>query len=101
LSSIKQGQPVHFEHSLSAGPHQFRVALYKADHSLQLEKEGFAEMRADTSNTLAVHVTRRAKMLIRRELALDVSWPGATTPAAATPSAEHNSGAVKSSALTN
>ncbi len=80
LSSAKQGQPMHFEHALPAGPHQFRVALYKADRSLQLEKEGFAETRSDGANTLAVHVTRRAKLLVRRELALEVNWPGAPVP---------------------
>jgi hypothetical protein len=101
LSSAKPGQPMRFEHALSAGAHQFRVALYKADRSLQVEKEGLAEMRADAPNTLAVHVTRRARMLVRRELTLDVTWPGAAPPVAASHSAEHNSGAVKSSALTN
>jgi serine/threonine protein kinase len=101
LSSAKPGQPMRFEHSLSAGPHQFRVALYKADRSLQVEKEGLAEMRADASNTLAVHVARRVKMLVHRELTLDVTWPGAASPAAASPSAGHNSGAVKSAALTD
>src|SRR6266852_2366811 len=96
LATAKQGQPMHFEHALAAGPQQFRVALYKADRSLQLEKEGFAEMRGDGPNTLAVHVTRRAKMLVRRELALDVTWPGAPAPAA-----EHASRAVRSAALVN
>jgi serine/threonine protein kinase len=99
LATQKQGQPMHFEHALPAGPHQFRVALYKPDRSLQLEKEGFAETRVDGANTLAVHVTRRAKLLIRRELALEVTWPGALAPAA-----EHASGTagtVKSAALVN
>jgi len=78
------------------------VALYKKDRSLQLEKEGFAEMRADAENMLAVHVTHRAKMLVRRELALEVTWPGTTTPAAsAAPSAEHKSSSVRSAALIN
>ena len=101
LSSAKQGQLLHFEHALAAGPHQFRVALYKADRSLQVEKEGFAETRPDAVNTLAVHVTHRAKMLVRRELALEVTWPGAASPTAAVPSAEHKSSAVKSAALVN
>jgi hypothetical protein len=99
LATQKQGQPMHFEHALPPGPHQFRVALYKPDRSLQVEKEGFAETRVDGANTLAVRVTRRAKLLIRRELALEVTWPGALAPAA-----EHASGttgAVKSAALVN
>jgi len=99
LATQKQGRPMHFEHALPPGPHQFRVALYRADRSLQLEKEGFAETRGDGADTLAVHVTRRAKLLIRRELALEVTWPGALAPVA-----EHASGttgAIKSAALVN
>lgn len=80
LATEKKGQPLHFENALPAGPHQFRVALYKADRSLQLEKEGFAETRGDGANTLAVRIARHAKLLVRRELALEVTWPGASTP---------------------
>jgi serine/threonine protein kinase len=89
LASEKKGRPLHFENTLAAGPHQFRVALYKADRSLQLEKEGFAETRGDGADTLAVRIARHAKLLVRRELALEVTWPG--TPA---PHAERSSGAV-------
>jgi serine/threonine protein kinase len=99
LAEEKKGRPVHFEHALASGPHQFRVALYKADRSLQLEKEGFAETRGDSENTMAVHITRRAKLLIRHELALDVAWPGGTAPTAAGRSGEHTSSNVKSAAL--
>jgi hypothetical protein len=88
LASEKKGRPLHFENTLAAGPHQFRVALYKADRSLQLEKEGFAETRGDGADTLAVRIARRAKLLVRHELALEVTWPG--TP---TPHAERSSGA--------
>ena len=94
LATEKRGQPMHFEHPLPAGPHQFRVALYKADRSLQLEKEGFAETSGDGANTMAVHVTRHAKLLVRRELALEVTWPGAATPAP-----ERTSGTMKTAAL--
>jgi len=97
LATHKQGRPMHFEHALPPGPHQFRVALYKPDRSLQLEKEGFAETRGDGPNTLAVHVTRRAKLLVRRELALEVTWPGALAPAAGHTSG--TAGGVKSAAL--
>ncbi len=94
LATEKRGQPMHFEHPLPAGPHQFRVALYKADRSLQLEKEGFAETSGEGANTMAVHVTRHAKLLVRREFALEVTWPGAATPAP-----ERTSGAIKTAAL--
>ncbi len=94
LATEKHGQPMNFEHTLPAGPHQFRVALYKADRSLQLEKEGFAETRDDDANTLAVRVTRHAKLFIRRGLVLEVTWPGAPSPAS-----EHSSGGVGAIAL--
>ena len=101
LAEEKKGQPLHFEHALAAGPHQFRVALYKADRSLQLEKEGFAETGGERANTLAVHITRRAKLLIRHELALEVTWPGAPAPTASAHSAERSSSNLKSAALVN
>jgi len=89
LVTTTPGQPIHFEHTVPAGAHQFRVALYKADKSLRLEKEGLAEIRSDLANTLAVHVNHHSKLLIRREFALDVTWPAAPVPAseraAATP----------------
>src|SRR5260370_1952731 len=94
LATEKRGQPMHFEHALPAGPHQFRVALYKADRSLQLEKEGFAETSGDGANTMAVHVSRHTKLLVPRELALDVSWPGAATPAPERASAPRKTAAL-------
>jgi hypothetical protein len=78
LMTTTPGEPIHFEHPLPAGPHQFRVALYKADKTLRLEKEGLAEIRSDFANTLAVHVNHHSKLLVRRELALDVTWPAAS-----------------------
>jgi len=68
------------ERLLPAGPHQLRVALYRADKSLQTEKEGLGELRADTQNTLTIRVSKRPKMLVRRETALEVIWPSAISP---------------------
>ena len=73
--------PMRLERLLSAGPHQLRVALYRADKSLQTEKEGLGELRADGENTLIIRVTKRPKMLVRRETALDVIWPTAISGA--------------------
>jgi hypothetical protein len=94
LVTTTPGDPVHFEHPLPAGPHQFRVALYKADKTLRLEKEGLAEIRSDLRNTLAVHVNHHSKLLVRRELALDVTWPAASVP-----SSERAAAAPKTSVL--
>jgi len=94
LVTAAPGEPIHFEHALPTGPHQFRVALYKPDKSLRLEKEGLAEIRSDGANTLAVHVNRRAKLLLRREFALDVTWPAGSAAAS-----ERAVAPVKTSAL--
>jgi serine/threonine protein kinase len=69
--------PMRLERVLPAGPHQLRVALYRADKSLQIEKEGLGELRADGQNTLTIRVMKRPKMLVRRETALEVIWPSA------------------------
>jgi hypothetical protein len=72
--------PMRLERLLPAGPHQLRVALYRADKSLQTEKEGLGELRADTENTLTIRVSKRPKMLVRHETALEVVWPSAISP---------------------
>jgi hypothetical protein len=94
FATAAPGEPIHFEHALPAGPHQLRVALYKPDKSLRLEKEGLAEIRSDGANTLAVHVNRRAKLLVRREFSLDVTWPAGSLSASG-----HAAAPVKTSAL--
>jgi serine/threonine protein kinase len=94
FATAAPGEPIHFEHAVPAGPHQFRVALYKPDKSLRLEKEGLAEICLDGANTLAVHVNRRAKLLVRREFTLDVTWPAGTAAVS-----ERAAAPVKTSAL--
>ena len=76
----KPGTPLKLERALPAGPHQLRVALYRPDKGLQTVKEGLGDIRSDTANTLRIHVGKRSKMLVRRETALDVSWPSAIAP---------------------
>jgi hypothetical protein len=80
LREYAAADPMSLERLLPAGPHQLRVALYRADKSLQTEKEGLGELRADTQNTLTIRVSKRPKMLIRRETALEVIWPSAISP---------------------
>jgi hypothetical protein len=92
LMAVTPGEAIHFEHALPAGPHQFRVALYKPDRSLRLEKEGLAEIRSDGANTLVVRVNHRSKLLLRREFALDVTWPAGSA------TAERARGAVRTTA---
>ena len=81
LKANAPGAPVKLVQNLPPGPHQLRVALYRADKSLQVAKEGLGEMRTDSSNTLHIHVSKKAKMLVKHENALDVAWPSAMGPA--------------------
>jgi hypothetical protein len=69
--------PMRLERLLLAGPHQLRVALYRPDKSLQTEKEGLGELRAGAENILTIRVSKRPKMLVRRETTLEVIWPSA------------------------
>jgi hypothetical protein len=71
--------PLLLQSQLPAGTHQFRVALYRPDKTLQSEKEGLADVQLDASNVLAIRVARHSKFLVRRENALDVTWPSPST----------------------
>jgi serine/threonine protein kinase len=75
LSVTRAGESLYLDRSLAAGPHEFRVALYRQDHTLQMAKEGLAELRPGSSNRLTVHVLRRAKMLVKQNAQLDILWP--------------------------
>ena len=86
LDSAHLGEALEFDCPLSAGTHPLRVVLYHADDSLHLQKEGFAEIVSDGSNTLDIRVNRRSKLLIRKEAALEVAWPKASSA-----STEHTS----------
>ena len=82
LDSAHLGEALEFDCPLSAGTHPLRVVLYHADDSLHLQKEGFAEIVSDGSNTLDIRVNRRSKLLIRKEAALEVTWPKASSASA-------------------
>lgn len=87
LHTSTSSQPLRLEHALPVGPHQLRVALYRPDKSLQVSKEGLGEIRMDGQNALHIHVTKRAKLLVKHETSLDVSWPSGASPASAPPPA--------------
>jgi hypothetical protein len=84
LKTNAPGAPVKLEQAVPPGPHQLRVALYRADKSLQMAKEGLGEIRTDSSNMLRIHVSKKAKMLVKHENSLDVAWPRAMGPAPTT-----------------
>jgi serine/threonine protein kinase len=77
LSITASGEILHLQRPLAAGPHEFRVALYRPDQSLHLERGGLAELQTDGANLLSVKVVRRAKMLVKHDAALEILWPGA------------------------
>jgi serine/threonine protein kinase len=77
----KPAQNLHLTHVLPAGPHELRVVLYRPDKTLQVEKQGLGEIRLDSPNTLTIRVSRRAKLLVKHETALEVVWPSASAPA--------------------
>jgi serine/threonine protein kinase len=74
------GELLHLERPLAAGPHEFRVALYRPDQSLHLERGGLAEIQSGSANLLSIKVVRHAKMLVKRDAALVILWPGAPAP---------------------
>jgi len=96
LDSAHLGEALEFDCPLSAGTHPLRVVLYHADDSLHLQKEGFAEIVSDGSNTLDIRVNRRSKLLIRKEAALEITWPKASSA-----SAEHTSPQMAASTSSN
>jgi serine/threonine protein kinase len=75
LDAAHVGDSLHFDCPLSTGAHPLRVVLYRADESLHVQKEGFAEIVSDGSNTLAIRIDRHPKFLIRKEAALEITWP--------------------------
>lgn len=78
LHSATGQDPVRLKQILPVGAHQLRVALYGADKTLQLEKEGLAEIRDGSANLLKIRVGRHSKHLMWRDTFLEVVWPGAT-----------------------
>jgi serine/threonine-protein kinase len=80
LSVTSSGETLHLERPLAAGPHEFRVALYRPDQSLHLERGGLAELQSGTANLLSIKVVKHAKMLVKRDAALEILWPGAPPP---------------------
>src|SRR5262245_27122676 len=78
LSITRPGESLRLERPLSAGPHEFRIALYRQDKTLQIEKQGLAELQPGPSNQLTVRVFRRSRMLVKRNADLDILWPSAS-----------------------
>jgi serine/threonine protein kinase len=80
LSVTTAGEMLHLERPLAAGAHEFRVALYRPDQSLHLERGGLAEIQSGSTNLLSIKVVKHAKMLVKHDAALEILWPGAPPP---------------------
>jgi serine/threonine protein kinase len=75
LNPGHQGKPLQFDCPLHPGSHPLRIALYRGDESLHLQKQGVAQIVSDASNTLDIRVNRRSKLLIHKGPTLEVTWP--------------------------
>lgn len=85
LSVTRAGESLRLDRPLPVGPHEFRIALYRLDKTLQIEKQGLAELQPGAPNLLAIHVVRRSKMLVKRNADLDILWPSSATPHSTAP----------------
>jgi serine/threonine protein kinase len=83
LEAAHLGDTMRFECPVTAGEHSFRVVLTRKDETVLVQKGSTSQIRADASNFLGVHVTRRAKLFLKHEFALEVVWPSTTAPVAA------------------
>jgi serine/threonine protein kinase len=77
LSVTSSGEKLHLERQLASGPHELRVALYRSDQSLHIEREGLAELQTASANLLSIQVVRRSKILVKHDWALEILWPRA------------------------
>lgn len=78
LSVTRPGESLRLDRSLRPGPHEFRIALYRQDKTLQIEKQGLADLEPGLLNQLTVRIVRRSKMLVKRNADLDILWPAAS-----------------------
>jgi serine/threonine protein kinase len=75
LSVTRPGETLHLDRPLPPGAHEFRIALYRQDKTLQIEKQALAELQTGRPNLLAIRVIRRSKMLLKHSADLDILWP--------------------------
>jgi serine/threonine protein kinase len=80
LLAAHLGDTLRFECPIAPGEHAFRVVVTRPDETVLLEKANTTQIRPDASNFLGVHVSRRAKLLLKHETALEVVWPSTAAP---------------------
>lgn len=82
LQAAHLGDTLRFECPVSPGEHSFRVVLSRPDETVLVAKESTSQIHSDAPNFLGVHVSRRAKLFLKHEIALEVVWPSTTAPVA-------------------
>jgi serine/threonine protein kinase len=80
LQTTHLGDTLRFDCQVEPGEHAFRVVLTRPDDSIVLEKDSTSEIRPNGTNFLGIHVTRRAKLLVKHEVTLEVVWPSTGAP---------------------
>jgi tRNA A-37 threonylcarbamoyl transferase component Bud32 len=80
LQNLHAAEATHFDYPVSAGHHSFHVVVGRPGEKPSLEKTGTAELSADASNVLAIHVVRRTRLLLKHETTLEIAWPASHTP---------------------
>lgn len=77
LQASHIGEALHFDCPLPVGLHPLRVVLLKANSKLHTQKEGTAGIVAEGPNKMEIRVSRRSKLLLGKETALEIIWPKA------------------------
>ncbi len=69
------GDTMRYNCPIEAGEHSIRVVLYRGNQTVLMEKQNGSDLRVGTSNSMQVHISRRSKLFVKHETALEVSWP--------------------------
>jgi serine/threonine protein kinase len=83
LQAAHAGETLHFACPIATGENKVRLALGRPGEHAVLEKSGTLDIRAGAPNTIGVQVTRRTRLLVKHEYALEVTWPGQPVPMSA------------------
>ena len=86
LEAAHLGDTLRFECAVTPGELSFRVVVTRADETVLVEKDSTSQIRADGSNFLGIHVSRRSKLLFKHETSLEVVWPSTSAPVVASAS---------------
>jgi serine/threonine-protein kinase len=75
LEAAHRGDTLRFHCPITTGDHLLRVMVYRGTKEVAAQKENNSELRAAGGNTLEVHVSRRSRMLVKRQTSLEIVWP--------------------------